>query len=90
LPAYQPERLSRETRLARDHRTIQAEKTADRLKRRPFSTLKTSQMFTRDHDLISSGSGLPKICIHHYCVQPLFLNRRKIDGCQLAFGHGWL
>jgi hypothetical protein len=44
---------------------VQAEKTADHLKTHPFSVLKTSQMFTRDHDLMLSGGDLPEICIRH-------------------------
>jgi hypothetical protein len=65
VSAYQPEGLLRETCMAQDNRTVQAEKTADRLKIHPFSVVKTSQMFTRDHDLISSGGGLLEICIRH-------------------------
>jgi hypothetical protein len=53
--------LLHETRLSRDNRTIHAEKTADHLKTHPFSILKTSQMFARGHDLVSSGAGLPKV-----------------------------
>jgi hypothetical protein len=73
LPAYQPEALLHEVHLARDNSTIQAENTADRPKTHPFSIFKTSQMFARDHDLISPDGGLAEIWIHHSCVQPPFL-----------------
>jgi ribulose-5-phosphate 4-epimerase/fuculose-1-phosphate aldolase len=87
LPAYQSEALLRETRLARDNRTIQAEKTAHRLKQRPFLVLKTFQMFARGHGLISSGRGLREIYIRHHCMQSLFLDGPETGGCQLAFAH---
>jgi hypothetical protein len=74
LPAAQPEGLLREKRLDRNNGTIQAQKTADRLKTHPFSILKTSQMFARDNDLISSDGSLLDICICHSCVRPLFLD----------------
>jgi hypothetical protein len=78
-------------RLAPDHRTVQAEKLADRLKTHSFLILKTSQMFTREYDLISPAGGVPEIYIGQKCVQLLFLDSaptgsRMRIGRQLVLG----